>query len=88
MNFATRLVLSAIFLALFAFGFAYYQLKYPWSPSTLEMYPCLLVMGLVWLFLAKAPNRHRWREMSDSKARMSPQTAKTQEMRRDSNRFF
>lgn len=58
MNFATRLVLSAIFLTLFAIGFAYYQVKSPWSPATLEMYPCFLAIGLVGLFLAQAGNRH------------------------------
>lgn len=58
MNFATRLVLSGIFLALFAVSFAYYQIKHPWSPATLEMYPCFLAVGLVGIFLATARQGH------------------------------
>ncbi|HEU5374688.1 MAG TPA: hypothetical protein VFV38_04545 [Ktedonobacteraceae bacterium] len=58
MNFATKLVLSGIFLALFAIGFAYYQVKYPWSPATLEVYPCFLAVGLVGIFLSATRQRH------------------------------
>jgi hypothetical protein len=59
MNFATRLVLSAIFLALFVLAFGYYQSQSPWSPSTLAVYPCFLVIGLIGLFLATTPrNTH------------------------------
>lgn len=58
MSFATRLLLSGIFLTLFTFGFAYYQSKHPWSSPTLELYPCLLVIGLIGLFVSKAPRGH------------------------------
>lgn len=54
MNFASRLVLSGIFLALFVFSFADYQSLHPWSP-TLVMYTCFLATGLVGLFLCTTP---------------------------------
>lgn len=58
MNFSTRLIVSGIFLSLFTFAFADYLSLHPW-PTTLEMYPCLIVTGLVGLFLCTTPrNSH------------------------------
>lgn len=58
MSFSTRLVISVIFLVLFIIIFADYQAMHPW-PSPLEMYPCLLVTGLVGIFLCTTPrNSH------------------------------
>jgi hypothetical protein len=54
MSFASRLVLSGIFLAIFVFGFADYQSLHPW-PSTFVMYTCFLATALVGLFLCTAP---------------------------------
>jgi hypothetical protein len=54
MNFASRLVLSGIFLVVFILGFSYYLTMHPWSPTD-EMYPCLLVTGLIGLFLCTTP---------------------------------
>lgn len=54
MSFATRLALAGIFVILFTVGFSYYLVLHPWPSATLEMYPCFLVIGLAWLFVAAA----------------------------------
>lgn len=54
MSFSAKLFFVGIVLLLFTLGFGYYQTYHPW-PTPFAMYPCLFVVGVLGLFLYKAP---------------------------------